>query len=66
MKASGKKVVAVEYEAWGDYVHGLVGYREISVDGKKIVDVGEWGSSGSSTTGGLHPMAKLFKKTPAI
>ncbi len=61
LKDSGKKVVVVEYEAWGDYFHGLVGYREISVDGKAIVDVGGWGSSGANTTVGPHPLAKLFK-----
>jgi hypothetical protein len=63
LKASGKKVVVVEYEAWGDYLHGLIGYREISVDGKKTVGVGGWGSSGSNTTVGPHPMKQLFKSS---
>jgi hypothetical protein len=61
LKSSGKKVVVVEYEAWGDYLHGLVGYRETSVDGKAIVNAGGWGSSGANTTVGPHPLAKMFK-----
>src|ERR1700676_3166017 len=61
LKTSGKKVVVVEYEAWGDYFHGLVGYNEISVDGKRIVNAGGWGSSDAHTTVGPHPLAKLFK-----
>lgn len=40
LKTSEKKAVVVECEAWGDYLHGSAGYREISVDGKKTVDVG--------------------------
>jgi hypothetical protein len=61
LKASEKKVVVVEYEAWGDYFHGLVGYNEVFVDGKRIVGAGGWGSSGSDTTVGPHPLAQLFK-----
>jgi hypothetical protein len=61
LKSSGKKVVVVEYEAWGDYFHGLVGYNEVSVDGKRIVGAGGWGSSGSDTTVGPHPLAKLYE-----
>jgi hypothetical protein len=61
LKTSGKKVVVVEYETWGDYFRGLVGYRQISVDGKLIVDVGGSGSSGAHTTVGPHPLKKLFE-----
>lgn len=63
LKASGKKVVVVEYEAWGDYFHGLVGYNEISIDGKRIANAGGWGSSGAHTTVGPHPLAKLFESS---
>jgi hypothetical protein len=55
LKASGKKVVVVEYEAWGDYFHGLVGYNEISVDGKPLVNAGGWGSS-------LHYSRKVIQR----
>ncbi len=60
LKGSGKKVVVVEYETWGDYFRGLVGYRQISVDGKRIVDVGGSGSSGAHAPVGPHPLVRLF------
>jgi len=61
LKASGKKIVAVEYETWGDSSSGLIGFREIAVDGQPIVTVGGWGSSGSHIQGGQHPLEKLYK-----
>jgi len=60
LKGSGKTVVLVQFEAWGNS-NGLVGYREISVDGKAIVNAGGWGSSGATNPVGPHPLEKLFK-----
>jgi hypothetical protein len=62
LRSSGKTVVAVEIEAWGNSHRGLVGYREISVDSKPIVDIGGWGSSGATGVTGPHPLEKLFKE----
>ena len=61
LKASGKKVVVVEYETWGNFYRGLIGYREVAVDGKPIVDVGGWGSSGARERVGPSPLEKAFK-----
>jgi hypothetical protein len=61
LKRSGEKIVVVEFEAWGDSVHGLSGYRELAVSGTPIVDVGGFGSSGATNPTGPHPLAKLFK-----
>ena len=61
LTASGKKVVVVEYETWGDSIRGLIGFREVSVDGKPIVDVGGWGSSGHHERVGPHPLEKIYK-----
>jgi hypothetical protein len=61
LRISGKRVVAVEYETWGSSYRGLIGFREVSVDGKPIVDVGGWGSSGAHGQGGPHPLEKLYK-----
>lgn len=61
LKSSGKRVVVVEFEAWGNSSSGLRGFHEISVDGKPLVDVGGWGSSGSTDAVGPHPLRKLFK-----
>jgi hypothetical protein len=61
LRRSGKREVAVEIEAWGDTAHGLYGYRELSVDGAPIVDVGGSGSSGATNPTGPHPLARFFK-----
>jgi hypothetical protein len=61
LRTSGKVVVAVEFEAWGNTREGLEGYRELSVDGRPIVDIGGWTSSGASGRSGPHPLEKLFK-----
>jgi hypothetical protein len=61
LRRSGKSVVAVEFEAWGNSRRGLHGYREIAVDGKPIIDVGGWTSSGASGRTGPHPLERLFK-----
>jgi hypothetical protein len=61
LRRSGKSVVAVEFEAWGNSRRGLQGYREITVDGNPIIYVGGWGSSGASGRTGPHPLEKLFK-----
>ena len=61
LRRSGKKQVAVEIEAWGDAALGLRGYRELSVDGVPIVDVGGWSSSGATNPTGPHPLDRLFK-----
>jgi hypothetical protein len=63
LRASGKRVVVVEYETWGNSFRGLIGYREASVDGKPIVDVGGWGSSGAHGRVGPHPLEKLYKSS---
>ena len=53
----------VKYDTWGNSFRGLIGYREVSVDGKPIVDVGGWRSSGASGTKeeiGPHPLEKVL------
>jgi hypothetical protein len=61
LKASGKKVVIVEFEAWGNSLRGLHGFREVAVDGKPIVDAGGWGSSGATGATGPHPLTPVFE-----
>lgn len=67
LKASGKKVVTVVFEAHGNRLHGLHGFRETFIDGKPIVDVGGWGSSGFTESSGSgtptirHPLDKAFR-----
>jgi hypothetical protein len=61
LRASGKRAVVVEYDTWGNSFRGLIGYREVSVDGKPILDVGGWGSSGAHGRVGPHPLEKLYK-----
>ncbi len=51
----------LEYDTWGNSFRGLIGYREVSVDGKPILDVGGWGSSGAHGRVGPHPLEKLYK-----
>jgi hypothetical protein len=60
LKAAGKRTVVVEYDAWGNSYQGLIGYYEVSVDGKPIVDVGGWGSSSAKEGTGSHPLEKVF------
>jgi len=64
LEKSGRTVVIVEFEAWGNRYRGLYGYRAISVDGLKVQDVGGWGSSGANASVkdvGPHPLSRLFK-----
>jgi hypothetical protein len=61
LRRSGKSVASVEFEAWGNSRRGLQGYRETAVDGKPIIDVGGWTSSGASGRTGPHPLERLFK-----
>jgi hypothetical protein len=63
LRASGKKVVVIEFETWGDSLRGLIGFREVSVDHKPIVDVGGWGSVGAHERVGPHPLEKLYKSS---
>ena len=62
LKSGGKTVVAVEYELWGDHVRGLRGFTEIAVDGKPIVNVGGWGSSGGDGSPAPHPLESAFRQ----
>jgi hypothetical protein len=63
LRASGKRVITVEFETWGDTFRGLIGFREVSVDHKPIVDVGVWGSVGAHGRVGPHPLEKLYKSS---
>ena len=62
LKSGGKTVVAVEYELSGDRIQGLRGINEIAVDGKPIVEVGGWGSSGGDGSAAPHPLVSDFKQ----
>ena len=62
LKSGGKTVVAVEYELWGDRIRGLRGFNEIAVDGRPIVQVGGWGSSGGDGSPTPHPLVSAFKQ----
>ena len=61
LRASAKRTVMVEYETWGNSYRGLIGYREVSINGKPIVDVGGWGSSAAREGVGPHPLAKVYR-----
>ena len=56
-----EKVVSVEFEAWGNKHDGLIGHRVLSVDGKKIVNVGGYDTSGGTGRPGPHPLRAYFK-----
>jgi hypothetical protein len=56
-----KKVVPVEFEAWGNSYRGLVGYRVVSIDGQKVVYVGGFGTSSVTGRPGPHPLSSHFK-----
>lgn len=61
LQRSGKEVVMVEFDAWGDSSRGLIGYREVAIDGNPIVDIGGSASSGVHDMVGPHPLNKLFR-----
>ena len=60
MKAAGKRTVVVTFDTWGNSYRGLIGYNEVSVDGKPVVGVGGWGSSGAKEEIGPHPLESLL------
>jgi hypothetical protein len=66
LKISGKKTVLVALDTCGSSVRGLVGFNEISIDGKQIVNVGGWGSSGSPDRVHPHPLKNLYKNPFAL
>lgn len=62
LKGAGKREVDVGFEVWGNCRRGMNGYREVTVDGKPIVDIGGWASSGASGRAtGPHPLESVFK-----
>ena len=38
LKSTGKPVVRIEYEVWGNSVDGLHGFRAVTIDGKPFKD----------------------------
>ena len=62
LKTGGKAIVAVEYELRGNRIQGLRSFHEISVDGRPIVDVGGWGSSGGDDSRTAHPLESAFRR----
>jgi preprotein translocase subunit SecG len=61
LKGSGRNVVLVEFAVWGNSFQGLRGFREVSVDGKPIINVGGSGYSGAYGSDiGPHPLQKFF------
>jgi hypothetical protein len=60
LRTSGKRTVMVEYDTWGNSYRGLIGYREVSVDGKPIVNVGGWASTPAHERVGPHPLERIY------
>ncbi len=60
LKRSSKDAVMVEFDVWGN-ASGMVGYLEVALDGEMIKNVGGFGSSNATESGGTHPLARLFK-----
>lgn len=60
LKAAGKPVVTIEWDAWGR--GGLRGYRELSIDGRPLINAGGWGGSGANDPSGSSPLAKAFAR----
>ena len=58
---AGKEVVAVDFDAWGDWWNGLVGFEILAIDGEKIVRAGGFGGSGVTGEAGPHPLAAYFR-----
>lgn len=75
LKASGKRVVVVQFETHGNSSRGLIGYHEVAVDGKPIINAGGWGYSGAHEPSGWvsgahgneligpHPLEELYKSS---
>ena len=61
LTASAQRVVAVDFDAWGDWWHGLVGFEVLAIDGEKIVRTGGPGGSGMTGEPGPHPLAQYFQ-----
>jgi len=61
LTASAKEVVSVDFDAWGNWWHGLVGFEILAIDDEKIVRAGGFGSSGVTGEPGPHPLAGYFK-----
>lgn len=61
LTATGKNVVTVDFEAWGNWWRGLVGFNVLAIDGEKIVPAGGFGSSAVTGRPGPHPLARYFE-----
>jgi hypothetical protein len=61
LRAAEKRTVVVKFDTWGNFYRGLIGYHQVFVDGKPIVDAGGWGSSGAKEGTGLHPLEKVYR-----
>src|SRR6266404_1307266 len=58
LKATGKPVVTIEYEVWGNSVEGLNGFRAVTIDGKPFKD--ELPPRESLDSLGPNPLAAPF------
>jgi hypothetical protein len=61
---SARPVVLVDFDVWGNWYRGLVGWREDAIDGESIVNAGGAGSSGAHDPVGPHPLEVYFKTPP--
>jgi hypothetical protein len=61
--ANGDSTVAVTASVWGNKRQGLIGWNEISINGKPFPRNGEFGGSGSDGTDGReHPYDADFRR----
>ena len=61
LMSTEKDIVIVDFDVWGDWWRGLVGYEILAIDGEKIVNAGGYGGSGMTGEPGRHPLGQYFK-----
>lgn len=68
LKASGKPVIRVDLDLFGNFIEGYRGFRTDAYDGRPLVGEG-WSSSGAKSQGaddpiGPDPLAQCIKLFP--
>lgn len=61
LTSTAKKVVMVDFDAWGNRSRGVVGYRILAIDGEQIIRTGGFEYSSVTGTPGPHPLGEYFK-----
>ena len=60
LRQIGKPTVSARFEVWGGRFLAARGYRITSIEGRPLVDVGGWGSSGANDPIGRCPIGIII------